>query len=203
MALIPQNQRDQVMLIVIIAALGLGYLYYEYPYAARSEEIARVEAHVDSLTRLNERVKRELARGSADELRAQARLYQKNLELMRQLVPVGNEVPALLEQVSNAARRAGLDIGDVQPQPVIPGAEFDTYRYKITVIGSYHELAEFLTNVGALTRIVAPGNLSLTMANTQAAQRGRGGKDRSVLTASLDIETYVAKPPAPGGGAKS
>jgi len=38
---------------------------------------------------------------------------------MRSLVPAGNEVPALLEQVSTAARRVGLEINYIEPEPVI------------------------------------------------------------------------------------
>ena len=49
------------------------------------------------------------------------KLRHFTVEVMRRLVPTGNEVPALLEQVSNAARRAGLDISSVEPQPVIAG----------------------------------------------------------------------------------
>ena len=67
---------------------------------------------------------------------------------MRQLVPTANEVPALLEQVSTAARQTGLDISGVTPLGVIPGDVFDTYRYRVGVTGSYHRISQFLNNVG-------------------------------------------------------
>jgi type IV pilus assembly protein PilO len=112
---------------------------------------------------------------------------------MRQLVPTSNEVPALLEQVSTAARRVDLDINTVTPEPVIEGDQFDTYRYKLTVIGGFHPLAEFLTNVGSLTRIVAPVNLDLEPANGQEASNVRGKRGQSVLTSKFEIQTYVAR----------
>src|SRR5688572_4741579 len=87
---------------------------------------------------------------------------QAELAVMRQLVPTSNEVPALLDQVSTAARRAGLELGAVEPEPVIVGDQFDTYRYRMALFGTYHEVAEFLTNVGSLGRIIAPINLQLT-----------------------------------------
>ena len=115
---------------------------------------------------------------------------------MRQLVPTSNEVPALLEQVSTAARRVDLDINTVTPEPVLQGEQFDTYRYKLTVIGGYHELAEFLTNVGSLTRIVAPVNIELAPLVRQRAGDGPAKAGQAMLTSKFEIQTYVAKPSA-------
>ena len=109
------------------------------------------------------------------------------------LVPTGNEVPALLEQVSTAARRAGLDLSTVEPQPVVVGDQFDTYRYKLSVFGNYHQVAEFLTNVGSLTRIVAPVNMSLAVTQDPAATKTRRRADQAVLDTDFEIQTYVAK----------
>jgi type IV pilus assembly protein PilO len=117
---------------------------------------------------------------------------------MRQLVPTSNEVPALLEQVSTAARRAGLDLAGVEPQPIIEGDQFDTHKYKVSVIASYHQLAEFLTNVGGLTRIVAPVNLALGPTNNPTVQR-RVRVDGALIDSKFEIQTYVAKTAVPAG----
>src|SRR6185436_10248223 len=169
MALLPKNQRDQVMVLLVIVAVALIGLYYAYVYTPKADVLTSLQAHVDSLDVSNQRAKAELAKGNVDQLRAEAAKLQDNLEVMRQLVPTSNEVPALLEQVSTAARRVGLDLATVKPQPVVEGEEFDTYRYKVTVIGPYHKLGEFLANVGSLTRIIAPVNLSLAAATGQPA----------------------------------
>jgi type IV pilus assembly protein PilO len=122
---------------------------------------------------------------------------------MRQLVPTSNEVPALLEQVSTAARRAGLDLAGVEPQPVIEGEQFDTHKFKVSVLASYHQLAEFLTNVGGLTRIVAPVNLALGPTTNQTVQR-RVRVDGALIDSKFEIQTYVAKTAAPAArGGKS
>jgi len=191
-----QKERDKAMALVIAAALALGYAYHTYLYAPKEAELVQVQDRITKLDRSNNAAKQELAAGSVEELRAQARAYAANLQLMRQLVPVGNEVPALLEQISTAARRVGLDIGIVEPQPVIGGTEFDTYRYKMGVAGNYHQVAEFLTNVGALTRIVEPIRLDLRLGGA-TARRGRARAGSAVIEAAFEIQTYVAK--TPGG----
>ena len=108
-------------------------------------------------------------------------------------VPTTNEVPALIEQVSTAARRVNLELDGINPEPPISGDQFDTYRYQISVIGDYHALAEFLTNVGSLTRIVAPVNLKLAPVSGQDAARGHGSRNKAVLSSKFEIQTYVAK----------
>ena len=83
--------------------------------------LGETQTHVDSLAVINQRAKSELAQGKTSELKAEAEQYSQDLEVMRQLVPTGNEVPMLLEQVSTAARRVGLDISDVTPLPLLQG----------------------------------------------------------------------------------
>ena len=189
----PKDQAGQLKIASGVIALIGAVVFFLYVYQPTAEELETKRTRVESLTLANGKVKKELARGNAAQLREQAKAYSQNLEVMRQLVPTGNEVPALLEQVSTAARRAGLDLSTVEPQPVIVGDQFDTYRYKLSVFGSYHQVAELLTNVGSLTRIVAPQNLTLIVTNDPAATKSRRRADQAVLDADFEIQTYVAK----------
>jgi type IV pilus assembly protein PilO len=201
MALLPANQRDQVMVIVCVVALGLAGVYYMYLWSPKNEELAIAQARIDTLTVQNETARREMARGNAGRLRQEADEYARMLSLMRQLVPTANEVPTLLDQISTAARRVGLDIGGVEPLGIVPGDVFDTHKFNLSVTGSYHRIAEFLANVGSLTRIVAPMNLQLApTAKDMTKMRIVPGE--SILDAKFEIQTYVAKTAASvtGGG---
>ena len=203
MAFPPKSQREQAMLLVSIVALALVGLYWTYVFSPKGTEIVTMTERVDTLESRNQRARAELKTGNVEALKAEAARHARDLEVMRQLVPTGNEVPALLEQVSTAARRVGLDLATVQPETVIEGDQFDTYRYKITVTGGYHNVAEFLTNVGSLTRIIAPVNLALTPATSSvsgARSRPMGG---SALDTKFEIQTYVAKTSASAKGGKS
>lgn len=194
----PKSTRDLAYLAGCFVWFGLVFAYYSMAYSPREAELAAVTSHITQLEQGNQRAKAELAKGSVNDLRAQALRYQQNLQLMRQLVPTSNEVPALIEQVSTAARRVNLELDGIDPEPVITGDQFDTYRYQISVIGDYHAVAAFLTNIGSLTRIVAPVNLKL--APMQPGQAGLGHAathNKSALSTKFEIQTYVAK----GGGA--
>ena len=200
MGLIPKSQREQMLLLLIMMSFAALGGYYVYVFSPKGAEIVAIEEHLEKLNAQNQKAKVELGKGTVEELRAQAARYQANLVLMRQLVPTGNEVPALLEQVSTAARRVGLDLAEVTPSPPVVGETFDTYRYKLRVSGEYHELAAFLANVGSLTRIVAPVNLKLAPRPTAAARKQQRITSTK-LDAEFEIQTYVAKtgiPSAPG-----
>ena len=201
MALLPTSKRDQIMLVAVIGALGIGYLYYDFLWKPKAQELDLLRARIDTLEVQNESARRDIARGTAAKVREDAERYGRLLSVMRQLVPTANEVPALLEQVSTAARQAGLEISGVTPLGVVPGDVFETYRYRVSVTGSYHRISQFLNNVGSLTRIVAPMNLQLNP--TARASLTRRASE-SALDASFEIQTYVAKnampAPAPAAG---
>jgi type IV pilus assembly protein PilO len=201
MALLPTNQKDQYKLLVAIVCLAAAGLYFNFVWTPNSQTLATLQSHVDSLNAMNQRAKVDVARGSIDKLRAQADEYGKEVEIMRQLVPTGNEVPALLASVSTAARRVGLDVSTFAPDGKVEGDQFDTYKFKLGVTGPYHKIAEFLTNVGELRRIVAPINLGLAFANSNVKN---SDKSVQMLQATFDIQTYVAHTtpgatPAKGG----
>jgi type IV pilus assembly protein PilO len=203
MALLPTEQRDQVKLVIGFAAVALAVAYFMYPYSSRNEQLALDTERVAALEAANQTAAREFANGSIEELRAQTAENRSTLTVMRRLVPTSNEVPALLEEVSTAARRAGLDVGGVTPEAVIPGDRYDTYRYTITIIGGYHQFGAFLANVGSLARIVAPVNFSIISTEPGRRQVVKTS-DKDALASTITLQTYVerttpAKPAASKG----
>src|SRR6476661_1183645 len=192
MGLLPANPRDQKMMAVIVVAAALSGLYYVYLWSPKKEELDATQAHVDSLVIMNQRAKSELAQGKTQELKEEAERFSADLEVMRRLVPTGNEVPALLEQVSTAARRVGLDIADVQPLPLLQGDQYDAYKYRLSVRGDYHEIAVLLANIGSLQRIVAPINLTLAPA-VQPQTNAQSSVRKQPVEARFEIQTYVAR----------
>ncbi|HLA91576.1 MAG TPA: type 4a pilus biogenesis protein PilO [Gemmatimonadaceae bacterium] len=202
MALGPQNQRDQILTAIAIVAFGLVGAFWYFVYDPNTANVDALATHVDSLDEANQKAKAQLAKGTVEQIRAEAAAFRENLSLMRTLVPAGNEVPALLEQVSTAARRAKFDLAGFEPEPVIEGEMFDTYRYRVKINGAYHDIAQALANIASLSRIVSPMNLGLQI--PQGQPRNPPGKQ--ILQSTFEIQTYVVRtaPPTPkskpGGG---
>lgn len=197
MALLPSDQRSQVMLLVtLLAGLG-GYAFWHYYYDPVSAQIASAKAEIDSLHVIVEKAKRDLAQGTVEDLRRKVETYRANLGLMRRLVPEQNEVPALIDDISTKAKVRGVTIGKIDPLPVQMGPPFDTYVYKLQILGHFDQVGEYLSDVASLPRIVVPQDIVLKPASA-AAQRLLGDTVGALLEANLAIRTFVkSSAPAP------
>ncbi|MDP9206321.1 MAG: type 4a pilus biogenesis protein PilO [Gemmatimonadota bacterium] len=204
LSLANMTKREQSLVGIGVVAVLVLVAYWYFLYKPKAAEMAVTQAHVDSLDRKNQQAKADIAQGSLQKLRAQSAEYEQSLRVMRQLVPRSNEVPALLEDISTAARRVGLDLATVEPMPVLPGEMFDTYRYKLAVIGGYHPVGQFLSNVGSLNRIIAPVTMGIKLHPIADKTKARVKKGESLIDTEFQVQTYVARttPYVPPSGAR-
>ena len=187
------SKRDQLLISISVVVVGLAGAYGYFMYLPKRDQLVALQTHVETLDKRNAEARADIAAGSLQKLRLETALYGAELAVLRQIVPTTNEVPALLENVSTAARRVGLDLASVEPMPVLVGEQFDTYRYKLSVTGGYHAIAAFLTNVGSLNRIIAPVALNLKPLAPQESKKIRmQKKDEALLDSDFQIQTYIA-----------
>lgn len=195
------TKRDQMLVSAAVLTLAIAGAYGYFLYMPKRQQLAAIEEHVVTLDKKNDQAKKDLTNGSVARLIQQAAEHEASLKVLHQLVPTTNEVPALLENVSTAARRVGLDLASVEPLPVLIGEQFDTYRYKVSVKGGFHALAGFLTNVGSLNRIVAPVALDVKMQTAMEKKKARPKDGESTLDTDFQIQTYIAHAPLNDAGA--
>jgi type IV pilus assembly protein PilO len=84
--------------------------------------------------------------------------------LLRQL-PGKTEVPSLLIDISQVGVAAGLEEKLFQPSAEIKKDFYAELPIKIKVIGSYHQMGEFVSGIAALPRIVTLGEMKITREN--------------------------------------
>src|SRR2546423_9052745 len=168
MALLPQDRQSQVMLLITILMAGLGWAFWTYWEQPTSQQIAVTRVELDSRQRVIERAKQDLQSGPGEALRRKVEQYTALLSGMRRLVPEKNEVPALIDDISTRARVRGVTIGRLEPLAVEAGSPFDTYKYRLEIIGHYDQLGEFLSDIASLSRIIVPQDLILPPAAQQA-----------------------------------
>lgn len=202
------NPKAAPLLGVIFAGL-LGYLFYSGEVVnqigiqgvpAKHEKIASMADSISRLEAQTDSVKRDLARGTIEDLKKRIEAHRGNLTLLRQLVPERNEVPNLLDDMSTRAKIRGVNLAEVVPQPVTPGpSPFDTYTYKVSVIGRFDQIGEFLSDIASLRRIIVPYDVTLASA-PQAQATALGDTSKAMLEAKFQIRTYVKGQAVPEGG---
>src|SRR5438132_3579578 len=191
------------MLLITLVMVIVGYVFWTYWEQPTAAQIATANAEIDSLQTIITRAKEDLASGTVEDLRRKVEKYQAMLGLMRRLVPEKNEVPALIDDISTKAKVRGINIGRFEPLAVEPGPPFDTYRYRIEILGHYDQVGEFLADIASLPRIIVPQDVALKSAS-QGAQKITGDTVGALLEASFMIRTFVkaAAPPPGAPGAK-
>jgi type IV pilus assembly protein PilO len=183
--------------MIVLAAI-VGYIAYAglevVGVPGLSAQKDRVVAIQDTITKLEaetDKAKKELAKGTVEDLRKKLETYRASLALLRRLVPDRNEVPNLLDDISTRGKIRGVTLSTVIPLPVESGpAPFDTYKYTLSVIGHYDQIGEWLADVASLQRIIVPQDVSLVAANAAAA-KALGDTSGALLEAKLQIRTFV------------
>jgi type IV pilus assembly protein PilO len=185
-------------IFMIVLAAIVGYIAYAglevVGVPGLSAQKDRVVAIQDTITKLEaetDKAKKELAKGTVEDLRKKLETYRASLALLRRLVPDRNEVPNLLDDISTRGKIRGVTLSTVIPLPVESGpAPFDTYKYTLSVIGHYDQIGEWLADVASLQRIIVPQDVSLVAANAAAA-KALGDTSGALLEAKLQIRTFV------------
>lgn len=185
MALLPEDpEKRKQVLLGLVMILAVAYAAYTYLYQPRVLEANTLQERLDALQAQNETA-RALARGiGAEDAQQRLVLYREQLSAVEALVPSSEELPDLLDAISAEAQRTGVELSLIQPS----GAEEEQYYtrriYDLAVLGTYHQIGKFLTQIASLPRIITPQGLTLTPQETAAGREQR-------LEARFSVETYV------------
>jgi Tfp pilus assembly protein PilO len=199
------NPRSAPALAILFAVL-IGYIGYSGDglsligvsgVKGRAAQVAALQDTARALQVSIDSAKRELARGSIEDLRARVGEYRTTLNVLRQFVPEQNEVPNLLDDISSRAKVRGVNLAAVVPQAVQPGpAPFDTYSYEMSVIGRYDQIGGFLADVAGLRRIIVPIEVKMASAELSKA-KALGDTTSAMLEAKFKVRTFVKSAGAP------
>src|SRR5258705_10874267 len=183
MALIPTDQRSQIMMLLVLIAGAGGYFFWTKVQTPQSEQISAAHSEADSLQKIVEAAKADLASGTVEDLRRKVEEYSASLELMKRLVPDRNEVPTLIDDISTKAKVRGITLGKIQPLTPETGSPFDTYKYRLEGDGHYDQIGEYLPDVASLPRIVVPQGVTLSSAPPATAKLPAGTAGALLLPA--------------------
>jgi Tfp pilus assembly protein PilO len=186
------NFRDpeiQKKAMLVLVPIGLAVAYQQLYYTARMEQVTSLEMRLESLETQNNALRAIVARYGTD-LERRLAIFTEHLAQLEQLIPAREDVPHLINQVTEVAGSTGVELTVLRPAGEVPGDHYTRQSYEIEVAGDYHSVAEYLTIIGSLPRIVRSGNVQLSRV------QGSTRTGAPMLRAQFRVDTYVM--PVPG-----
>jgi type IV pilus assembly protein PilO len=196
------KEKRQLMVLLMVVPIGAIALFWFLVRAPKAEETADLRRQIDSLQLTVDSARRELARGSIEDLRQRVADYEEGLGLMRTLVPTDNEVAQLINDISDRAKLRNIYVADLSPLGSEDGGQYRVAKYRFQVLGHYDDIGTFLSDIASLRRIMVPHSLSLSIANEQQAETV-ADTTGALLLASFQLKAYVKQPPMEGEGGAS
>lgn len=194
----PTDPTQRNWMVAGIVALLLIVPFRMYLLAPKQEENDSLRNRLEALETQNRRASVLAAQGGGD-LEERMALYERHVQRLEQLIPAAEEVAILADDIANRARVRGVELQRMVPEPRVPGTYYDQSTYSMAVVGEYHDVARFLTDIASLSRIVTPMELDV-----QLFQQANLFPDmESPVQAVFRIQTYVLPDPAaqpPAGG---
>src|SRR5258706_9019665 len=108
MAILPTDQRSQIMALLVLVAGAGGYFFWTKKHNPDITQLTAANQESDSLEKIVAAAKADLASGSIEDLRRRVEQNQGSLELIRRLGAERKEGPTLNHHISAQAQIPGL-----------------------------------------------------------------------------------------------
>ncbi len=169
--------RVAVIAIVFVIVIGMGTYFFIVKDKAPLLERAKQEEQ--DLRQTFENKQRKAA--NYDAYKAQLAQIEQSFGTMLRQLPGETEIPSLIVDISQTGLAAGLQEKLFEPQAEIPKDFYAEKPIKIRLAGGYHEIANFVSGIAALPRIVTLHNIVISRENQE---------EYDSLTLEVTAKTY-------------
>ena len=152
----PTWARTAAVILAAVIILAAGTWFFIKPVmddldAAKAQE----------LTLRDDFVKKQAKVAALDAYKAQLEEMRKSFGSMLRQLPSKAEVPGLLNDISQTRIASSLEEELFKPQPEIHKDFYAEIPNQIIVLGTYHEMGNFVSGIAALPRIVTIDNIDI------------------------------------------
>ena len=154
----PLPFRAAVIVLVFVGVLGLG-IYFTI-IKDKAPQLEKAEATEVDLRQVFENKQRKAA--NYDDYKEQLAEMEQSFGTMLRQLPGETEIPSLIVDISQTGLAAGLQERLFAPQPEVPRDFYAEKPISIRLTGGYHEIADFVSGIAALPRIVTLHNINIT-----------------------------------------
>jgi len=155
--------RAGVIGIVFAVVVGMG-VYFTI-IEDKAPALERVQDEETTLRDVFVNKQRKAA--NYDAYKAQLAQMEQSFGTMLRQLPGETEIPSLIVDISQTGLAAGLQEKLFQPQPEMPKDFYAEKPITISLSGGYHEIANFVSGIAALPRIVTLHDINITPDNPE------------------------------------
>lgn len=159
---------------IVIAVLCAGILFGGFWFLNKPqlEELDKKKQEIVGMKEEFELKQREAA--SLESYKKQMVEIKKTFGVLLRKLPSKTEVPALLEDISNAGISSGLRFTSFKPQAENVFSFYAELPVELSVVGDYHQLAEFVSKISSLDRIVMVRDFTISKGGDDKGGAAKG-----------------------------
>lgn len=174
-----------VVTVLFVAIVGAGLYFDTQEQLATLEKFQKIEFELKEEFKIKaaQSAKLELYKEQLAEMRASFGA------LLRQL-PEKTEVESLLVDVSQTGLASGLEVKKFRPSAEQKKGFYAELPIAIEVVGSFHQLATFISGLAALPRIVTISDLKLEPQKKKSSDKP-GGANKLIMSATAKTYRYL------------
>jgi type IV pilus assembly protein PilO len=179
----------QILAFVVVCGMAI-YGFWNFYVVDFEADLALKQTH---LTALNA----DITKGTATarrlgEFQGEVTNLEHRLESLRNVLPEQKDVADTLRRIQGLALQSNLTLVRFTPAPQRQQPLYAEVPYRITALGSYHNLGLFFDRVSKFPRIINVGDISITASARQEAN--------NTVVADLTATTFVLQESGGRGG---
>lgn len=175
----------------IVIAIAIIYGTYHFKVTEQRQTL-KVAVNKESTLKTEFKAKKELAI-NLEAYKNQKIEAEKLFAELKEQLPSETEIPDLLVDVTQLGLSRGLIFEQFEPREEISRDFYSEKPVEIIVSGSYHEMANFMSDIAALSRIVNVNDFEITRRTGSSAGDGNkteGAGRKNPLMMNALIKTY-------------
>jgi type IV pilus assembly protein PilO len=170
--------------VAVIVFSLVAFLGYYAIIGDQTEQLLQIERKEVDLKKEFE--KKQAKAVNLDDYKRQMKTIQESFKTLLQQLPKSSELPSLLDDLSYAATGAGCEVESAE---FLDEKNSEFYKEKpiaIVVKGGYHQIAEFVSRISRLSRIVTLHDFEITIGDGDVPS----SPGEKLLIMSITAKTY-------------
>lgn len=154
--------------LLLILVLGLGYNFHLKDLQAQLER-----QRSEEVTLKEQFSAKAFQAANLDAYKEQMQEMEVSFGALLRQLPSDTEVPGLLEDITRTGLGSGLEFEEIKLLPEVVQQFYIELPIEIKVVGTYHDLATFVSGVASLPRIVTLHDFEMLPATAETTSQLR------------------------------